>query len=102
MVTPEVTYIDYSISSYGYRRTSSQGATLLTVEICLKEIRSVSAQFATADVGQIQTPKDVGAYPALDNGKVQAQPPNVSTLKSIVNKIPGLFQSATDLLRGRQ
>jgi hypothetical protein len=100
VVTPEVTYIDYSIERYNYQRRSSKGATLLLVEITLKEIRQVSAQYTQANKGQVNAPKDAGATPAADNGKVQAKTPDTSTLKSLANKLPALADKATSLLQG--
>lgn len=80
VVTPEITYKGYSIERYNYQRKSERGCTLLRVEIGLKEVREVSAQFTKA------APKQPGAQPQVDNGKVQAQEPDVSTLKGIANK----------------
>ena len=100
VVTPEVTYIDYSIERYNYSRRSSKGATLLIVEITLKEIRQVSAQYTQSNKGQVDAPKDAGATPQADNGKVQAQTPPPSTLKSIANKLPGLAEKAGNYLQG--
>ena len=100
VVTPEVAYVGYAIERYNYRRSSSRGATLLMVEIALREIREVSAQFSVVERGAIETPKDVGATPQVDGGKVQAATPNKSTLKAIADKLPGLGASALSLLQG--
>lgn len=97
VVTPEVTYIEYSIERYNYQRRSSRGATLLIVEISLKEIRQVSAAYTTS---QISAPKNPNATPTADSGKVQAQTPPTSTLKSIANKLPGLANTANQYLQG--
>jgi hypothetical protein len=80
VATPDATYIDYSIERYNYSRRSSKGATMLIVEVALREIRQVSAQYT-------QVAKDTSAAPVQDNGKVQPQKPDVSTLKSIANKL---------------
>ena len=87
VVTPEVTYIDYAIERYNYQRRNSKGATLLIVEITLKEVRQVSAQYSQSGKGQVNQPKDAGAAPQADGGKVQAQPPQQSTLKSLASKL---------------
>ncbi len=100
VVTPEVTYIDYAVERYNYARHSSKGATLLTVEITLKEIRQVSAQYTQSNKGQVDAPKDASATPQADNGKVQAQTPPPSTLKSIANKLPALADKAGAYLQG--
>jgi len=100
VVTPEVTYIDYSIERYNYSRRNSKGATLLIVEITLKEIRQVSSQYTQSNKGQVDAPKDAGATPTTDNGKVQAKIPDTSTLKAIANKLPALADKATSYLQG--
>jgi len=81
VVTPEITYVNYAIEKYNYQRKSEKGCTLLQVEISLKEVREVSAKFTKAE------PKQPAAVAQVDNGKVQAQKPSVSTLKSITDKI---------------
>lgn len=82
VATPEVKYAGYSLESYRYSRHASGGATLLMVEISLKEVRQVSAQLAT-----VQQPKAPSAAPKVDAGKVQAPAPDVSTLKSLSKKL---------------
>ena len=99
VVTPEVTYIDYAIERYNYARHNSKGATLLIVEISLKEVRQVSAQYAQSK-GQVDKPKEAGATPQVDNGKVQAQTPKQSTLKSIANKLPELREKVGNYIQG--
>lgn len=97
VVTPEVTYVDYSIERYNYSRRASKGATLLIVEISLKEIREVSAAYVKT---QINKPKEPAATPPVDGGKVQAQLPQPSTLKSLANKLPGLANRAATYIQG--
>lgn len=100
VVTPEVTYINYTVERYNYARHNSKGATLLIVEITLKEVRQVSALYTQSNKGQVDAPKESGATPQADNGKVQAQTPKPSTLKSIANKLPGLAEKAGNYLQG--
>lgn len=100
VVTPEVTYINYSVERYNYQRRSSKGATLLIVEINLKEIRQVSALYGMANPGGIDAPKDPGATPQSDSGKVQATTPPTSTLKSLANKLPALGLKVSNYLQG--
>jgi hypothetical protein len=100
VVTPEKEYIGYSVERYNYARHNSKGATLLMVEITLKEIRQVSASYAQSNKGQVDKPKDTGATPQADNGKVQAQTPKPSTLKSIANKLPALGSTVNNYLQG--
>lgn len=83
IVTPEVTYIDYSIERYTYDRAALRGATLLRVDVSLKEIRQVSAAFSQVTT-PISNPQNASATPTVNNGKVQPGG-DTSTLKSIAN-----------------
>jgi hypothetical protein len=100
VVTPEVTYVNYSVERYNYSRRSNRGATLLVVDITLREIREVSAQYTQSNKGQVDKPKEAGATPQADNGKVQAKTPQKSTLKSLAEKLPALASKATSYLQG--
>lgn len=96
VVTPEKTYPKHSIERYSYQRRSDRGATLLMVELVLKEVRQVSATYTKA----APEPKQPAAKPALDLGKIQAKLPDVSTAKALVDKVPGLLGTATNALKG--
>lgn len=87
VVTPEVRYVDVTLENYGYRRSNGQGATLLKVELSLKKIRQVAAAFAQSSKSQVDKPRDVGASPTADGGKVQAATPSASTLKTVAAKL---------------
>jgi len=89
VVTPEVTYKDYSIERYDYSRRAQRGATLLIVTLNLKEVRQVSAQFTTTQ--KIKDPKDTGATPQADTGKVQPKVPDASTLRKGIEKFGSIF-----------
>lgn len=97
VVTPEIKYIDYSLERYNYQRRSSRGTTLLLVEITLKEIRQVSASYTQST--KIVAPKNAGATPSADNGKVQPKQPRTSTLKKLADKLPSLADTVGGLLR---
>lgn len=92
VVTPEVTYANYSLERYNYQRRSDRGATLLLVEISLKEVRQVSAQYVKTD-----KPKDPAAAPVEDGGKVQAKAPEQSTILSVLRKVPGFLNDITKI-----
>lgn len=87
IVTPEVTYINYTIERYNYQRRAARGATLLIVEIHLKEIRQVSAQYSAANPGNVNQPQNPSATPSTSNGVVQPTTPQTSSLKAIANKL---------------
>jgi hypothetical protein len=82
VVTPEVTYLNYAIERYNLVRRADRGATLLSVEITLMEVREVSAQFAVVQTPIVQ-PQSVAATPQSNSGLVQPQAPPQSVLRSI-------------------
>jgi len=96
VVTPEITYINHAVERYSYSRRSSKGATLLMVEITLKEIRQVSAAYSSI----VAAPKNTGSSNTVDAGKVQPTTPPTSTLKGIANKLPALSNSVSNYLQG--
>lgn len=73
VVTPEVTYVNYSLERMNLVRRAERGATLLMVEITLKEIREVSAVLTTVAITPINMPQDPGATPQTSSGIVQPQ-----------------------------
>ena len=78
VVTPEVQYPRHSVERYNYQRRSNGGATLLVVEISLKEIREVSAAYSQSEI-----PKEPSAAPVVDSGKVQPVQARTSVLKQL-------------------
>lgn len=91
VVTPEVTYVNYSIERFSYHRSAAQGAKLLTINVVLKEIRQVSASF-TQVASPINAPQNAGATPPVNSGQVQAPTPPPSTLKSITTAIGSILK----------
>lgn len=89
VVTPEVTYYNYSVERYNYVRRAERGASMLIVEISLKEIREVSAAFSTVQT-PINTPQSPAATPQSNSGLVQPAAPPQSVLKSMYNLFPSL------------
>lgn len=90
VITPEVTYANYSLDRYSYMRRSERGVTLLIVEIVLTEIRQVSAQYFTVQT-PINDPQNPAAVEPTSQGTVQPQDPSSSVLKSFANwmQFPG-------------
>lgn len=93
MVTPEYVFLNVNIARVSYRRTAAQGATLLTVELALQEIRSnAQSQFSNTTT---PTAQPAGA-PQNNAGVVQsATVPNVavSTANQLdVDNLPGFSQ----------
>lgn len=90
IVTPEVTYYNYSLVRFNLIRRAERGATLLLVEISLEEIRQVSAAFASVQT-PINQPQDPAATPQSNSGLVQPQAPPQSVLKSAANALGAMF-----------
>ncbi len=89
IVTPERTFLNYSIERIDFDRRASRGATLLEVWVYLKEIRQVSAVLSVSS--RIIDPVDPGAAATVDNGKVQPTTPPASILQTISTRISELF-----------
>ena len=87
VVTPEIIYANYNVERYTYSRRAQRGATLLIVDISLKEIRQVLPAFSTV---QIISPLNAASTPEVSGGITQAAAPETSTLKGLVNKLPSL------------
>lgn len=85
VVTPEVTYANYSIERYNLVRRAERGATLILVEISLKEIREVSASYASVTT-PINKPRNPAATPQTNSGLVQPQVPQ-SVLSSAIGAL---------------
>ena len=92
IVTPEKKYTSHTLERYSFSRKSSKGVTLLIVDIALREVRTVSAQYTKT------TPKEVGATQKVDNGKVQPTTPSKSVLKSIAPVFENLFNPIKAIL----
>jgi hypothetical protein len=86
IVTPEFTYFNYSIERYNLIRRAERGATLLAVELVLKEIRQVSAAYSTIQT-PINQPQNPAATPQSNSGLVQPQAPPQSVLKAMANAL---------------
>lgn len=80
VVTPEASYYGVNIVSVDYRRETSSGVSLLTVDVGLRQIRltAISKVIAT------QTPS--GA-PAVNNGTVQPKVPKTQQSTVVKNAI---------------
>jgi hypothetical protein len=86
VITPEINYVNYSVEQYRYARRASAGATLLIVEVSLKEIRQVTATYAKGPT-PIVNPQNPAATPQVSNGMTQPTAPNTSTLQSMMSKV---------------
>jgi hypothetical protein len=94
VITPDGSFLNRNLVRYDYRRTAERGATLLTVELQLTEIRlSASSSFAAANprplsgpgfVSPFQgtPPKTASGVNSIQIGPVQASVPTAAQLPS--------------------
>lgn len=75
VVTPEVVYLNCNVQHYDYRRSNTNGAGMITIELWLLEIRVVPKRGADVRFPNLASP--------LSDGFVQALP----TIPSIFNAI---------------
>jgi hypothetical protein len=96
IVTPEKTYINYTIERYGYARKSTKGTTLLIMELSLKEVRAVSSQLSTTT--PIESPKEAVSEVTKDSGKVQPKTASQSVFKTLSDKVSNFTSYLSDLI----
>jgi hypothetical protein len=80
LVTPDFTYPSVNLVHYDYARTSHDGATMLTVDIWVEEVR------VTGGAAYSKTTTPAGADP-VNGGTVQAQAPT-SEQQSVAPVVP--------------
>lgn len=68
VITPEVSYVNYTLESYNYQRSLSRGSHLYIVELQLVEIRTISAAYSNSTTKNATSPY---SKPQVDGGKVQ-------------------------------
>jgi hypothetical protein len=79
--TPDAIYASMSLTHYDYRRTSQNGAQMITVDVWATEIRMTATITSGSNA---QTPS--GMSP-VSNGTVQPQPPTASQSSSLGARI---------------
>lgn len=72
IVTPEATYLNANIVGMRYSRTQRDGATLLTAELHIEEVRD------TATAAFADNTKNPASSDPVSLGQVQAQPPTAA------------------------
>jgi hypothetical protein len=86
-VAGEVSYPNANPTDYNYRRTNTEGMTLLTVEIMLEEVRpTAQATFSSSSgAAPITNPQNPAAASQTNNGPVQPSIPTASQSASFLN-----------------
>lgn len=87
--TPDAEYDNYTIERYTYRRMATKGATLLLINVSLKEIKQVTASYTS--VAAAATTSSTSATPTTPN----AQSPSASMPASSGQVQPSTPSSGT-------
>jgi hypothetical protein len=72
LITPMMSYENYMLESFDYRKDEHTGHNVLTVDIRLKEIREIEGQKTTTSVTEPE-PEPVSAEAAADGSVVSAE-----------------------------
>lgn len=83
IVTPEKTYTDYTLESFDYQRTSSDGVDRLKVNLRLVEVKQVSAQYSNET---IKSPKNATDSKTKSAGKQATDKSTGNTERAVANK----------------
>ncbi len=76
VVTPEKTFLDYSLEAYDYQRSASAGVDRLLVSLRLVEVRQVSPDYSNE---RIPSPKKSADKGSKNAGKQQPQEADEAT-----------------------
>lgn len=82
VVTPDAAYVGYSIESYSYQRTAQRGATMLMVEISLKQILQVQPSYSSSPINSPQSPS---AASPENEGLIGTGTPSQSALSNLLS-----------------
>ena len=72
IVTPEKTFLDYSLSTYDYDRKTENGVDRLLVSLTFEEIRQVEAEYSNEQIPPVKSPKQAGDKSTKQAGKQTA------------------------------
>ena len=96
VASTDVTYAHANAVSYNYRRTNTNGMTLLTVEIMLEEVRPIAQtaySSSSPSAPAITNPPDATATSQVNDGPVQPQTPTAAQTSAVFIPDEGaLFQ----------
>jgi hypothetical protein len=87
-VTPEFTYLNANPTHYDYDRSARDGATLLTVEVYLEEIRQTSQPAFT-------NTQSADGSAAQNGGVIQPQSPGSQTTTPAAGNAPGAITTSS-------
>lgn len=83
LITPQQEYSNLNLESYSYRRNEANGASMLTVELMLIEIRQVESAATTQSTAiSSSNAKNASNSSKVNTGKTQAKPPRKSVAKT--------------------
>jgi hypothetical protein len=104
LITPMMSYENYMLESFDYRKDEHTGHNVLVVDIRLKEIREIEGQKTTSSVTEPEPPPvtadasaDGSCVSAEDCGEVQASYPSGSESSSAESSSGGRSSALHDI-----
>lgn len=82
IVTPEKTFLDFTLASYDYDRKAENGVDRLLVSLTFEEIRQVEAEYSDERIPPVSSPKQASDQSTKQAGKQTAQKPAEQTQKA--------------------
>ena len=76
IITPEKTFIDFSLASYDYDRKTENGVDRLLASLTFEEIRQVEAEYSNEQIPPVKSPKQASDKSAKQAGKQTTQQAN--------------------------
>ncbi len=89
IITPEITYVNYTIEKYNYSRSAARGKTLISIQLYLKEIRQVSQQNPNNSGGAINGSNNPTNSGSQSNGQVQSSAASSQDTNNFNNQAVG-------------
>lgn len=93
VITPDANYVGYSIESYSYQRTAQRGATMLMVEVSLKEILQITPSYSNSTPSlYIRSPQSPSANYLVNGGFLSSSTytPPPSFLEQLIYSAVGI------------
>ena len=89
ILTPERQYLNVNCLRMEMSRKDVKGAFFVMVELYFKEIQQVDAQYSSDGTQGTSTANATNptAIPAVNQGNIQAQPPNAQTQAATISKL---------------
>lgn len=79
IVTPEKTFLDFTLSGYDYDRKTENGIDRLLASLTFEEVRQVEAEYSNGQIPPVKSPKQASDKSAKQAGKQTTQDAKAET-----------------------